>query len=83
MIFPQTDLNAHLVRRYKPIAGPYRQNEEGIFEAALAALKSCNARVLTVIETRGDVHRGVSIYRLRSEWETPAETRMKQKLARC
>lgn len=81
-IFAQTDLNPHLVKRYRPLAGPFQDHEESLLEGVLAALKGCNARVLTVHERRGDA-RGVSIYRLRSEWVSREETRMRQKLARC
>lgn len=79
MIFPQTDLNPHLRKRYRPLAGPFAQNEEPLFESVMAALKG--ARVLTVSETRGNV-RGVSIFRLRTEWVSSDETRQRQKLAR-
>lgn len=81
-MFSQTDLNPHLVKRYRPLAGPFREHEAGLMEGILDTLKGCNARVLTVSERRGDF-RGVSIYRLRAEWISMEETRMRQKLARC
>lgn len=78
-IFPQTDLKPDVAKRYRALAGPFSQTEESLFQSVLDALKG--ARVLTVSETRGNC-RGVSIYRLRSEWISRDETRQRQRMAR-
>lgn len=83
MIFPQNDLCPSVVKRYQPIAGPFpREGCDAEFEALYAWLQSSGARVLKVGESRGEIRDGVSIYRLRSDCETIADTRRRLRVTR-
>lgn len=79
MIFPQQDYNARVAARFQPIAGPFRNDEQCLFDAMVEHLRRSGARITTIRESRGDVIGGVSIYRLREQCETKEETRRRLK----
>lgn len=69
MIAFQSPLNPTVLKRYRPLAGPFADTEESLFRVCLTALTSSHARVVTVGERDG-----VTIYRLAAECETMEET---------
>ena len=69
MISTQEQDSPKLRSRYRPLAGPFYEQQSGLCEALLASLVTGKARVIIASE-RG----GVTIFRLRSECETLQET---------
>lgn len=70
MITAEQATSEQVLKRYKPLAGPFRRCEEGIYHRMLAYLRGTGARVTTMADADG-----VVICRLRSECETLEETR--------
>ncbi len=69
MIAFQQSLHPSVLKRYRPLAGPFDATEEPLFKKVLSGLTSSHARVVTVGERDG-----VTIYRLATECETMEET---------
>lgn len=69
MIPTQDHDSPKLRSRYRPLAGPFYEPQGQLCQALLDHLQAGKARVITASE-RG----GVTIFRLRSECETLAET---------
>jgi hypothetical protein len=66
--------------RYRPLAGPFGPREIALALAIADRLRAGGCRILTQHERHGD-RAGETIYRLRSECETTAETRQRLKAA--
>ena len=76
MIQAQEKYSPAAIARWRPLAGPFSQDEEELFRCLAAFLRDTGARVFSMQDKNGNT---VTLYRLRSEMETIDDTRRRLK----